>query len=122
MWNSLLKNKDNNSLLKNRYFRNYLFQSQLNSIKNIVDHRLDQNKLDRIKYYKKEDNDLILKEYLDKINNFSNDKLENNSINLKKNELSTIKHMLSFKTHLLLFALTSFTTTIGYLFYLQFKK
>lgn len=128
MWNCLLKNKDYNSFLKNTNFRNYLSQSQLHSIKKIVDHRLVDNKLNikfnTIKENKKEDNNLIIKRYLDKINlnNPLNDKLLNNSIVMKSHELSNNKYVLSFKIYVFLFALTSFTTSIGYYFYLQFKK
>ena len=122
MWTSLFKNKDNNSLLKNIHFRNYLSQTQLNSIKNKLDYKLHENH-----DIKKEDNDFLLEGYLDKIHNPLNDKLLDNE--LKNNKLVCINQNLvlnnfksNLKTHLFIFALTSLTTSIGYYLYVLFKK
>jgi|LauGreDrversion4_1035100.scaffolds.fasta_scaffold558831_1 hypothetical protein len=123
MWTSLFKNTDNNSLLKNRHFRNYLSQTQLNSIKNKLDYKLHEKS-----NIKKEDNDFLLEGYLDKIHNplndnFIDDELKNNKlVCINSNNFVLNNFKTNFKTHLFLFALTSLTTSIGYYFYLLFKK
>ena len=111
MWSSKFKNSDNNSLLKNINFRNYLSQTQLNSIKKKINYNYEK---------KNDDNNLLLEGYLDKIHNPLNDNFKNE---LKNNKLiiynpnfglNNLKSHL--KSHFFIYIFTSLTATIGYYF------
>jgi hypothetical protein len=123
MWTSIFKKTDNNSLLKNINFRNYLSQTQLNSIKNKLHYNNKKN----------DDINLLLEGYLDKIHNPLNDNFNNELKNseLKNNKLVIynpnnyygINHLKKhLKKHFFIFVLTSLTTTIGYFFYFSLRN
>jgi len=98
MWNSLLNNTRYNLSLNNSPFRNYLSRSQLDSI---------QKKLNDKK-----------KDYLEKINNPLDIVVRSNNFSIMNFNL----YNLSSKTTLFLLAITSFTTSLGYFIYIQYKK
>ena len=98
MWTSLLNNTGYNLTLNNTPFRNYLSRTQLDSI---------QKKLNDKK-----------KDYLEKITNPLDIVVTSNKLHPINNNF----YNFSLKSNLLLLAITSFTTSLGYFIYIQFKK